>query len=89
MESKQNILVLVQVDFGKNLREYFDNHKSDNEIIFNGKKDIDLMKISFQTTSVMLSRYSINCTAFVGGISYGPKYPAKLLHDNSKMIGYL
>ena len=46
MESKQNILVLGSSGFlGKNLREYFDNHKSDNEIIFhNGKKDIDLLE---------------------------------------------
>ena len=90
MESKQNILVLGSSGFlGKNLREYFDNHKSDNEIIFhNGKKDIDLLeedKFSDYIGDVKPD-IVINCAAFVGGISYGPKYPAKLLHDNSKMI---
>ena len=90
MESKQNILVLGSSGFlGKNVREYFENNKSEYVITYHdGKKDLDILeddKLSNYIGDVKPD-IIINCAAFVGGISYGPKYPAKLLHDNSKMI---
>ena len=52
-----------------------------------GKKDIDIT--NFQKLNDYLSYIKpeivINCAAFVGGISYGYKYPAKMLYLNSTM----
>tara|TARA_B100000900_G_scaffold100235_1_gene82890 strand:- start:13885 stop:14817 length:933 start_codon:yes stop_codon:yes gene_type:complete len=90
LDRKQNILILGSSGFlGKNVREYFENHKSENEITYHqGKTDLDLLEEDKFSNYIgdLKPDIIINCAAFVGGISYGPKYPAKLLHDNSKMI---
>ncbi len=52
-----------------------------------GKKQLDITK--FFDLNKYLSNLKpdviINCAAFVGGISYGYKYPAKMLYINSNM----
>ena len=89
MKNIEKILVLGSNGFlGKNIREYFESNNYDGEIIYHeGKEDINLLnenKLSNFLGDVQ-PNVIINCAAFVGGISYGTKFPAKLLHDNSKM----
>ena len=52
-----------------------------------GKKQIDITK--YDKLDKYLSNLKpdivINCAAFVGGISYGYKYPARMLYENSTM----
>ena len=52
-----------------------------------GKKQIDITK--YDKLDKYLSNLKpdivVNCAAFVGGISYGYKYPARMLYENSTM----
>ena len=52
-----------------------------------GKEIVDITKA--EDLDNFISKHKpeaiINCAAFVGGISYGYKYPAQLLHQNSTM----
>ena len=52
-----------------------------------GKESLDITKIEDLQNFVSKHKPEaiINCAAFVGGISYGYKYPARLLYENSKM----
>ena len=52
-----------------------------------GKKQIDITKYDKldQHLSELKPDIVINCAAFVGGISYGYKYPARMLYENSTM----
>ena len=62
--------------------------KSNLEILeISGKESLDITKIEDLQNYVSKHKPKaiINCAAFVGGISYGYKYPARLLYENSKM----
>ena len=62
----------------------------DNEhdvIEIRGKKDLDITNANILDDFFREHKPQavINCAAFVGGISYGYKFPAKMLSENSKM----
>ena len=59
-----------------------------HEIIeIHGKKDLDITDIEILNKFFLKHKPQavINCAAFVGGISYGYKFPARMLYENSKM----
>ena len=60
------------------------NHET---LEISGKESLDITKI--ENLQNFVSKHKpeaiINCAAFVGGISYGYKYPARLLYENSKI----
>ena len=51
------------------------------------KKDLDITNIKILNDFFLEHKPQavINCAAFVGGISYGYKFPAKMLSENTKM----
>ena len=62
----------------------------DNEhelIEIRGKSDLNIINIESLNKYFLKHKPQavINCAAFVGGISYGYKFPAKMLYENSKM----
>ena len=62
--------------------------ETNHEILeISGKESLDITKIEDLQNFVYKHNPEaiINCAAFVGGISYGYKYPARLLYENSKM----
>ena len=62
--------------------------KTNHEILeISGKESLDITKIEDLQNFVSKHKPEaiINCAAFVGGISYGYKYPARLLYENSKI----
>ena len=75
---------------GKNVKQYFKNLSlgSQNVNFLDGSSDIDLANFDKlnETISLIKPTKVINCSSFVGGIAYGYKYPAKILHLNSQMI---
>ena len=91
MVDSRKTLVLGSNGFlGKNLKNQLlleFNNNTENLIFHSGKEELDLLD------SVLVGKYFekikpqviYNCTAFVGGISYGYEFPGKILHDNSKM----
>jgi len=61
---------------------------SEHELIeIQGKNDLDITNIERLNEFFLKHKPQavINCAAFVGGISYGYKFPAKMLYENSKM----
>lgn len=61
---------------------------TNHEILeISGKESLDITKIEDLQNFVSKHKPEaiINCAAFVGGISYGYKYPARLLYENSKI----
>ena len=58
------------------------NHET---LEISGKESLDITKIEDLQNFVSKHKPEaiINCAAFVGGISYGYKYPARLLYENS------
>ena len=59
-----------------------------HEIIeIHGKKDLDITDIEILNKFFLKHKPQavINCAAFVGGISYGYKFPARMLYENSRM----
>ena len=56
-------------------------------IEIHGKKDLDITNIKILNDFFLKHEPQavINCAAFVGGISYGYKFPAKMLSENTKM----
>lgn len=62
--------------------------ETNHEILeISGKESLDITKIEDLQNFVSKHKPEaiINCAAFVGGISYGYKYPARLLYENSKI----
>ena len=85
---KMKILVVGSEGFlGTHVTKKLKNDTSFDLSEIRGKKDIDIT--NFQKLNDYLSYIKpeivINCAAFVGGISYGYKYPAKMLYLNSTM----
>ena len=70
---------------GNHVKTILNNEYDTFEIT--GKKQIDITK--YDKLDKYLSKLKpdivINCAAFVGGISYGYKYPARMLYENSTM----
>ena len=61
---------------------------TNHEILeISGKESLDITKIEDLQNFVSKHKPEaiINCAAFVGGISYGYKFPARLLYENSKI----
>ena len=88
----KNILVLGANGFlGKNIVNSLKNSNKENLHILSGKHDLDLT--NYKELDHYLSNKNIdsiiNCSAFVGGISYGYEYPAELLDINTTMANNL
>lgn len=88
----KNILVLGANGFlGKNIVNSLKNSNKENLHILSGKHDLDLT--NYKELDNYLSNKNIdsiiNCSAFVGGISYGYEYPAELLDINTTMANNL
>ena len=86
----KKVLILGSTGFlGRNLNNYLQNKKikNINIVSHSGKNDVDA------TNSIFFDKYLeeikpdivINCLAYVGGISFGYKYPAELLNSNLQM----
>ena len=61
--------------------------KSFEVISISGKKQVDLTNYAAINEFVRNNKpdHIINCAAFVGGISYGYKFPARMLYENVEM----
>ena len=62
-------------------------HNEHDVIEIRGKKDLDITNIKTLNDFFLEHKPQavINCAAFVGGISYGYRFPAKMLFENTKM----
>ena len=76
---------------GQNMEEFIKTHHEeslDSYVFHKGKNELDIKDAS--QLSKYLKKHKpeviVNLTAFVGGISYGYEFPAKILHENSTMI---
>lgn len=86
----KKILLLGSKGFlGKNLNEYFSlNNDSEYSLInIEGKNQLDIRNFNLFNEFVFENKPEIiiNAAAFVGGIAYGARFPAKILHDNSQI----
>ena len=72
---------------GKHVKSLLDSEDKHHVLEITGKDQVDLTR--YELLSNYLSEFKpkiiINCAAFVGGISYGYKHPAKMLYENSLM----
>ena len=72
---------------GKHVKSIFDSEDKHHVLEITGKDKVDITR--YELISDYLSEFKpkiiINCAAFVGGISYGYKHPAKMLYENSLM----
>lgn len=83
--NKNKILVLGSNGFlGKNLILELENLQFDFQKL-SGKKELDLHRLKEFQNYLIENKIEIiiNCSAFVGGIEYGYKYPADLLVKNT------
>ena len=75
---------------GKNVINYLENLDLESNQIhtIDGKDDIDLTDYSSLNNRIKEIEPTkvINCASFVGGIAYGYKFPAKILHLNSLIV---
>ena len=88
----KNILVLGSSGFlGKNVVKKLNFIDNTSFVEIKGKSDLDIT--NFQDLSLFLKNrsfnYVINCSAFVGGISFGYKFPADLLSINTQIANNL
>lgn len=85
----EQILVIGSEGFlGKHVKRILGAQEKDY-IEITGKKDIDISNIKELEEFLQIHNIEsiINCSAFVGGISFGYKYQADLLHKNTIMSG--
>jgi len=87
----KKILLLGSSGFlGTNLRDYFEvNYSSEYKLInIEGKSQLDIKNFDLFNGFIEKNKPEIiiNAAAFVGGIAYGSKFPAKILHDNSQIV---
>ena len=72
---------------GKHVKSILDSEDKHHVLEITGKDQVDLTRYEFLSDylSEFKPKIIINCAAFVGGISYGYKHPAKMLYENSLM----
>ena len=72
---------------GSHIKSILNNEYDYKVLEITGKEQIDITKYDYLDEYLSKSRPDvvINCAAFVGGISYGYKYPARMLYENSLM----
>ena len=72
---------------GKHVKSLLDSEDRHHVFEITGKDQVDLTRYEFLSDylSEFKPKVIINCAAFVGGISYGYKHPAKMLYENSLM----
>ena len=72
---------------GSHVKSILDNDYDYEILEITGKEQIDITKYDELEKYFSKSKPDIviNCAAFVGGISYGYKYPARMLYENSMM----
>ena len=72
---------------GSHIKSILNNEYEHEVLEITGKDQIDITKYDYLDEYLSKSRPDvvINCAAFVGGISYGYKYPARMLYENSLM----
>ena len=92
MVDSRKTLVLGSNGFlGKNLKNQLlldSSNNIENLIFHSGKEELDLLDSELVGKYFEKNKPKViyNCTAFVGGISYGYEFPGKILHDNAKMV---
>ena len=85
---KMKVLVVGSNGFlGKHVKILLDKKNKYNVLEITGKEQVDITQYHSLSKYLIETKPDIiiNCAAFVGGISYGYKYPAKLLYENSIM----
>ena len=72
---------------GKHVKALLDKENKHTVLEITGKDHIDITQYHVLNNFISESKPDviINCAAFVGGIAYGYKYPAKMLYKNSSM----
>jgi|TARA_B100000902_G_scaffold251918_1_gene238346 GDP-L-fucose synthase len=72
---------------GSHVTEKLKNNENYDVLEIRGKDQVDILNIKDLNSYLDSNKPEIviNCAAFVGGISYGYKYPAQMLHINSIM----
>ena len=82
------VLVIGSHGFlGKHVKTLLEKQNNHVVLEITGKNHVDITQYDSLNEFLSESRPDIliNCAAFVGGISYGYKYPAKMLYENSSM----
>ena len=82
------VLVIGSHGFlGKHVKTLLERQNNHVVLEITGKNHVDITQYDSLNEFLSESRPDIliNCAAFVGGISYGYKYPAKMLYENSSM----
>lgn len=90
IDSRKTLVLGSNGFLGKNLKNQLlleFNNNTENLIFHSGKEELDLLDFDLvgKYFEKIKPQVIYNCTAFVGGISYGYEFPGKILHDNSKM----
>ncbi len=90
IDSRKTLVLGSNGFLGKNLKNQLlleFNNNTENLIFHSGKEELDLLDSDLvgKYFEKIKPQVIYNCTAFVGGISYGYEFPGKILHDNSKM----
>ena len=72
---------------GSHVKSILNNEYNYEILEISGKEQVDITKYDELEKYFLKSKPDIviNCAAFVGGISYGYKYPARMLYENSMM----
>ena len=72
---------------GKHVKALLDKENKHTVLEITGKDHVDITQYHALNDFISESKPDviINCAAFVGGIAYGYKYPAKMLYKNSSM----
>ena len=72
---------------GKHVKNLLHKENKYNVLEITGKEQVDITQYHSLSKYLLENKPNIiiNCAAFVGGISYGYQYPAKLLYENSTM----